>query len=791
MSNFRFLFGTCCLLKGDIETSLANVINKKNQTALDKQDELNNRPQIVNNHFYGTNNDESGEQQHEFKIATGAVHVTSPSYHPTEHPTTAYYGSSQQQSYATELPSRIHMSTASLLSSSDDSHEVQFSKDPYDHSDISYEPSDSDILMGHEDEDNHINGYQSSTVHPSQHEKRTEEPEKNKYSKPFFKLKPTTAAVTEKYVLVHTISNERPSGELSQENLTRKPVSSENDSIQSILLMLNESNPAGPEYSVVNDDSSNTNVNYSPVSVSTPSYGSTTMIDRDQYGATSYYITTKHPSSPSSTIKHSPSKKTTTKFVNNVKLTSTKAPLRFTTPTNIPSTSYVYSPNPIRKRPTASATPSTTSATSSYYGSSSDLPIKQSSTTSYYVKKTTPTKPANLILKKPSSTNEEDNYVVISGGGMTKHPSPTVHITPKPITNILTASTVQQLFKKPTKLVTGSQTIEYPSSTPATIIQSSIYLPANQDFHNEGYFVVTHSPPTGSVSSTAVYSIINNQPTSVKITGTYGDVVYGQQQDNLHLDESSSSHIGNDDLTNFPPVRNPNLNMSATNAMLDESEISTPTFIEDDNLNNKIDLLVSKLVASMQGNLDNLMDIVYERKNVTDGAIKNGTLADSKPSKPAKLPSTTTRPPSRVTTGRPGTQTTKKAPTKAATTKKPVSSAATKRPTSSSQTTKRPPQRGTTASTTLSNRRTTRRTTTPTTSTERAPEIEDDEIVEEEGVGGDDADGEAEEENIVEEGEGEPTQPPTEFTGRIRKFINCQIDMNFSSLSELEQVVIN
>lgn len=741
----RFLFGTCCLLSGDIETSLADAINNKTQSIAEKQDALNKKPQIVNNNFYGTESDDSDENLNDnsnFKIATGAVHVTSPSYNPTE--STAFYSTSHQ-SYATELPSRIHMSTASL-SSSDDSNEVQFSKDPYDHSDISYEPSDSDILMGNEDEDNHINSYHSSTVHPQQHEKRTEEPDKtNKFSKPFFKLKPThqpTVAVTEKYVLVHTISNERPSGELSQENLTRKPVSSENDSIQSILLMLNESNPAGPEYNVV--DSTNTNVNYSPLSVSTPSYGSTTMIDREQYGATSYYITTK---SPPSSIKISPSKKTTTKFVNNFKLTSTRTPVKFTTPANIPSTSYVYSPNPIRRRPTVTASPST-SAPSSYGEVQETSPIKHSSTTSYYQKKTTPTKPANLIVKKPSSINEADNYVVISGGGMTKHPSPTVHITPKPITNILTASTVQQLFKKPTKLVTGSQTIEYPSSTPATIIQSSIYLPANQDFHNEGYFVVTHAPPSG-VSSTAVYSIINNQPTSVKIT--------------MHLDEPV---IGNDDLTNFPPVRNPNLNMTATNAMLDESEISTPTFIEDDNLNNKIDLLVSKLVASMQGNLDNLMDIVYERKNIT-GDIKNGTLVDStKPTKVTKLPSTTTRPPSRVTTGRPGTPTTKKTSPKATTTTKRP--ATTRRPTTSaSQTTKRPPARGTTASTTV--KRTTRRTTTPTTSTERAPEVEDDEVIEEEGAGGDD---ETEEEIIAEEDGSEVTQPPTEFTGRIRKLIS-------------------
>lgn len=764
-SQSRFLFGTCCHLSGEIETSLANAIKQSNnlsQLPSEKQEPLGKKPQIVNNNFYTGAADESDEQNSydensNFKVSNGAVHISSPayssSYYPTEATkTTSIYGSSQ--SYATELPSRIHMSTTLSDETNEMHNSIQFSKDPYDHSDISYVPSDSEILM-EDDDDNHINSYVSSTS----------EPDKNKYSKPFFKLKPTshppTPTVTEKYVLVHTISNEKPNGESSQQldALTRKPVSSENDSIQSILLQLNENTNPGPEYDV---ESTHSNVNYSPISVSTPSYGSTTMIDREKYGVTSYYITTKVPSS---TTKK-PSKITTNKLVTKLKVTPTKSSVKLTTPPNIPSTSYVYSPNPIRKRPTAAA--ATQSPTTFVTSSSSTSSIIKKGTTNGIIKKTTTTgKPINLI-KKPTTLTADDNggYVVISGGGITKHPSPTVHITPKPITNILTASTLQQLPKKPS----GTTERPYFSSTPSAIISSSIYLPQNQDFNNEGYFVVSHQPGGNVVSSTAVYSIINNQPTNVKITGNLETGNYGQQDHSV---------ISNDDLTNFPPVRNPNLNMTASNAggIMDESEISTPQFVEDEHLNNKIDLLVSKLVASMQGNLDNLMDIVYERKNVSsvEGAIKNGTgsvTENTKPNKTTKIPVSTTKPPSRVTTGRPSQTTTKKAPTKSTTsTKKP--SSATKRPSvsssSSSSTTRRPPQRGTTAST-LATKRPTKRTTT-TTSTERAPEVEDDEIIEEEGAGDVEEENENEvneEENLVEENETDAGPPPLE-NGRTRK----------------------
>jgi hypothetical protein len=636
-STFSFLFGTCCLLSGDIETSLANERPDESHDAVAEKiaTKAPGKPQVINNQFYGATaeGDDTLYDDVKFEVSNDAVMVSSPAYGLDQHPTEAST-KLHSSSYSTELPTRIYSTTASATSvedSPDYSNSVQFSQQPYDHSDIAYSPSDAVVLDEEDDEANAIGG-SYSTPETLFTEKRTEAPAKNKFSKPIFKLKPTQHVVpsTEKYVLVHTISNEKQ-GEGSHDTPTKKPTT--NESIQSIILMLNGSN-SGPEYDVDNGES---------VTPSTVAYGSTAMIDREQYGSSSYYITTKSPSQrptspsvPSTSFVYSPNptrrvttKTTTTK--NRVKITPTRGPQRPTT-LNVPSTSYVYSPNPITKRPTTTAS-------------------TKKPTTANIVKKAT-SKPS-IIVKQPSSL-VENNHVVISGGGITKHPSPTVHITPKPITNILTSSTAHQVKAKPTTRRPGAEktpsTTEMPterpayqSTTPGTFVSSSIYVPAIQDFHNEGYFVVTHRPGE-TVSSTTVYTV--NAGVVQAVDASHIKLPGSIVSDPVNFAEDTPT-LNNDDFSNFPPVRNPNLNMTATN-MMEGAEISTPTFVEDEQLSSKIDLLVSKLVASMQGNLDNLIDIVYERKNVTaaeqdiSNLNKNGTIVSAKP---------TARPPSRVTTG--------------------------------------------------------------------------------------------------------------------------------------------
>jgi hypothetical protein len=303
---FSFLFGSCCLLSGEIETSLANI--KSNISSQSMIDDLvtrspggvvvSSKPQVVNNQYYGTDSslyDEDGtEIKHE--ISNDAVMVSSPSpssyadrissYNPTYSPHPTKFNRPSSQTFATELPNYIQ-SSPGYSEESDEGNFIQFSKVPYDHSDISHAPAEADVLEG----DNNFmsSGYPMPTTpsHALATETRTEasSADKNKYSKPIFKPKPTQQAIisTEKYVLVHTIKNDN--NKQGEENQPTKKPSSTNESIQSILLMLNgsNSNNKGPEYS------------HGESTTPTSAYPSTSMIDYNKYGSSSYYVTTKNP----------------------------------------------------------------------------------------------------------------------------------------------------------------------------------------------------------------------------------------------------------------------------------------------------------------------------------------------------------------------------------------------------------------------------------------------------------------------------------------------------------------
>lgn len=781
--------------------------NIKSNTLSDtsSNDKLNNqidkqslKPQIVNNNYYQSNVADSNESNDiKYGVSNEAAIVSSPSsvfISHDEHANDASYSSQENQDvsaekYEPELPNYIYSSSSSSSLEVNDalSNSIHFNEHPFDHSDISHSGADADLV--------NVNGYPSSTPGDGymQTEMRTEKPEKTKIPKPIFKLKPTQSS-TEKYILVQTISND------NEIHPTKKP--STNDSIHSIMMMLNDTNP-GPAYDTIDDSSS------PYYAASTPAYESTSSINYSKYGPTSYYITTKVPHRattvyvPSTSYVYSPNPTrrpvtTTTRFPlvtkssNKVKESFTKLPQRPTT-LNVPSTSYLYSPNPVTQRPVTKKTT-----------------INKSES-----KKTTP-KPA-VTVKKPIS-NVDNNIVVISGGGVTKNPSPTVHITPKPVTNIMTTSILND-FTKQKKRPSNSagptdNTVSY-STTPTSFISSSVYVPAIQDFHNEGYFVVTHHPgrPEEHVgSSTAIYT--NAIGTDGKpIVLTYDPLKRPSLAETLNeanIDKINIPPMTSDDFSNFPPVRNPNLNMTNTNnVVMDEVDISTPTFVEDELLDSKMELLVSKIVASLQGNFDNLVDIVYERKNVStaehdiSNLNKNGTiLKDSisnstnvasnaagnkkpttvkpavikpvtkpvtKPSKVTVKPTakpkvTTTRLPAKVTTvappGRPGNaQTTKKTPAKATTTtKKPanVNKKPTTKPTAAEQPTKKPVR-----VTQTSTKKPTKRITTTTTPV--PIQLDEEDEVEEEG------EEEEEEETVVEETENDEQAIPID-SGKIRKF---------------------
>ncbi|KAG9428915.1 mucin-12 isoform X1 [Apis mellifera carnica] len=138
-----------------------------------------------------------------------------------------------------------------------------------------------------------------------------------------------------------------------------------------------------------------------------------------------------------------------------------------------------------------------------------------------------------------------------------------------------------------------------------------------------------------------------------------------------HCDEETAAP---DDLINFPPVRNPNLNISTPISqqekptivetfnntgypdieILSENDIPTPTFIEDDVLTNKVDTFVNKIMQSLQDNFQDLKDIVYNRANATSAPTSTKRPVISTTRKPLRKPTTTVKP-SYVTTKKPAT----------------------------------------------------------------------------------------------------------------------------------------
>ncbi|XP_017470449.1 PREDICTED: uncharacterized protein LOC108362105 isoform X1 [Rhagoletis zephyria] len=172
------------------------------------------------------------------------------------------------------------------------------------------------------------------------------------------------------------------------------------------------------------------------------------------------------------------------------------------------------------------------------------------------------------------------------------------------------------------------------------------------------------------------------------------------------------------DNVNFPPVRNPNLNMSATSsAVTTDLELSTPAFVEDGVLKDKMNTLVHKIVESLQGNFDALADMIDDVNNTaaaapvsTYQAAGAGAGSSATTRKPTRKPTRTAT--SKPTTRRPATRVTTRQPTR--------------RPAASTQ---RPLTRRTTTTRRPTTRKPTRRVTT-TTST-RAPPAEDELIDEE------------------------------------------------------------
>ncbi|XP_025829098.1 serine proteinase stubble [Agrilus planipennis] len=326
-----------------------------------------------------------------------------------------------------------------------------------------------------------------------------------------------------------------------------------------------------------------------------------------------------------------------------------------TTPKRPPSTSYVYSSTPLPPRPGTQSTKAKPSSTVTYWSSS-----KPSATVTYGVSSPKPSFQKISSTLRPAFPSYSDH---------TTHKSP------------LTSHTYTTSYSKQPLLVsnpsssyynTPSQHSSSSTSPPPTIIvlgpseeyssplpldpssTTSIPLrrPVTQVTINNHVTHTVYAPtPSPSVLITPKPSSITSKPlrrptTEFQTTG-----------------ESETSL--NNDLINFPPVRNPNLNISAPH----EDDITTPSFVEDEALNSKVESFVNKIVQGLQEPFQGLKDVVYN---------KNTTLFVETTTKKTTRKTTSTKKP--TATAKPSTR---------RTTKRPSSASATKRTTTTTTTTSR------------------------------------------------------------------------------------------------------
>ncbi|XP_028177828.1 serine protease lint, partial [Ostrinia furnacalis] len=551
------------------------------------------------------------------------------------------------------------------------------------------------------------------------------------YTKPGFKPKPGNKNTsknpsTENYVMVSTVTKE-------SQKIT------ELSSIDSIIQMLNDSTPSMKEEAtspasvdldiIENKSSPGPTGTVAPISYSSgyPSY----------YSSTGHYVTINPTPNPSTSY----SKPSFT----------TKRP--YTTPNSIPqgdkptSKPYYSSPSPSQ---------STSQAIEAFNRYPTDPNNFNSLTTFSYVSSSTTVAPTTTSRRPPSTSYvtgakplrrpvtpptkivpgydvAPDTFssvtptVIVLNGFQTSKPETSteekepqfVEISQEPFKKPVSQITVNNHIQSTNNIYMGKppQTFERPASP--TVVITPKPPPVTSPYPLKA----STKPPTVSTSPFPVFD---------SYTEYYAPTTFKPE-----LQTSP------DDLINFPPVRNPMLNATGSNPalyntsialsdnseeLLHDVEFTTPTWQEDENLNEKMNLFVNKIVGSLQGTFQELHDIVILDKK--PNATRFTTPKPTKKTTTSKRPFLTSKKPVRVTTTttrRPTVKTSKKPtrPTTVAyrrttTTTPPPTTTTTKKPVTTTSKRPKPSKRPIT---------TTAPTTVTTVTTELSDEVTTESVV--------------------------------------------------------------
>lgn len=256
-----------------------------------------------------------------------------------------------------------------------------------------------------------------------------------------------------------------------------------------------------------------------------------------------------------------------------------------------------------------------------------------------------PTIKYNLGTKKPigSTTITHNISTVISGATNNKHVVSTSYIS----VNLKDGTTsVKPTTINDSGLITENTVAEESSTyySPSTRKPATVWTTISTWMNNKPSFHLRPSTPNPNLPENVKPTDKDTNPTIVTSTTP------------LYEDETAAP----DDSIIFPPVRHPELNIS--NAVVQQEkptiviqgnetdypenfivgDIPTPSFIEDDVLKNKVDSFVNKIVDSLQGNFEDLKEVVYTKKNTTVSIPTKAPVPNKKPaSSPTKKPKPT------------------------------------------------------------------------------------------------------------------------------------------------------
>ncbi|XP_041983315.1 serine protease filzig [Aricia agestis] len=558
--------------------------------------------------------------------------------------------------------------------------------------------------------------------------------------KPVFKPKPDKTTVksttTEKYIMVSTITKD-----------TQKPP--ELSSINSIIQMLNESTPSMKED--VTPSTIDFVENKSSPSPGTISPGTLISSYPINFISTGHFVTMKPSTVISSPVSFSNTKIATTQqpeFSSVLTTTSSKPQYQKPKPTKPehsspkPSQSTSQAIEEFNKYPTDPEDFGQTITTFSYVSSTTPMPsttTRQRPPSTSYV---TGSKP----LRRPATPSPSIINTYETAPDTFSSVTPTVIVLSslpptKPSSSEEThfVEISQEPFKKPISQITVNNNIETTNNIYMNKPSQTQTKPKPSNDKPSSPTVVITPKPSPTTTPLPIKASIRPRPTTTVIP-SYDPYTELYTVSTLRPEFQTSS----DDLINFPPVRNPMLNATGSNPSvfntsvaisdneldlhITDVDISTPTWQEDEKLNEKMNLFVNKIVGSLQGTFQELHDIVIldKKPNVPSITIPSSTLKPPRKTIATKKPTTTTKKPLRLTN-----PTTKKPTVK--TTKKPskVTTTAVRKPTTTpAPTTTSTKKSVTTTKKGKPTRKVTTTTAAATTSTEPADEVTTEEYLE-------------------------------------------------------------